>query len=202
MPPMRPPIFGPPRASFFRGPTPFNSSNLFGASMSRGGIPFSAAGAPKQGGGFLASLFGRGGGSGLAQGAGSVAKAAGGGSTLTNFMNSTQKVIAAGERVVPMVRQVQQYGPLIKNLPSMWKIYRGLNSTEPEETTEEKTDIQTESSTIESSSHTNESSTSVNISKKRINESSVLNESSELPEYVSTKPKSDIAKPSVPKLFI
>ena len=203
MPPMRPPIFGPPRASFFRGATPpMGGRGLFGAAMPRGGSPLGAAGASKQGG-FLSSLFGRGGGSGLAQGAGSAAKAASGGSTLTNFMSSTQKVLAAGERVVPMVRQVQQYGPLIKNLPSMWKIYRGLNSNTTEDSNEEATDSQqSESGTIESSSHSSESPSSVISSKNRNDESSEIAISSELPKSSTDKPKASTVKPSVPKLFI
>lgn len=198
MPPMRPPIFGPPRAGFMRGSAPqFNTRGVFGPPMPRGGFPLGAARAPKQGGGFLASLFGRGGGSGLAQGAGTAAKAAGGGSTLTNFMSSTQKVLAAGERVVPMVRQVQQYGPLIKNLPSMWKIYRGLSST----TAEESVDHPVESSKIESSSHY-ETSASVKSSKKTRDESSDTDLSNELPKSSSEKPRAHHVKPSVPKLFI
>ncbi len=199
MPPMRPPIFGPPRAGFMRGSAPqFNTRGFFGPPMPRGGgFPLGAARAPKQSGGFLASLFGRGGGSGLAQqGASTVAKAAGGGSTLSNFMNSTQKVLAAGERVVPMVRQVQQYGPLIKNLPSMWKIYRGLSST----TTEESVEHSAESSKIESSSHY-ETSSSFKSSKKTRDESSHMEVSTELPKSSSEKPRAHV-KPSVPKLFI
>ncbi len=205
MPPMRPPMFGPPRGGlgFMRGSAPqFGARGLFGAPVPRGGIPFraAAASAPKQGGGFLASLFGRGGGSGLAQGAASTAaKAAGGGSTLTNFMSSTQKVLAAGERVVPMVRQVQQYGPLIKNLPSMWKIYRGLNSDTTEDVAEETAEV--ESSVLESSSHT-ESSSSVKSSKKGLEESSEIALPHEQPESSSIKSKASHVKPSVPKLFI
>ena len=204
MPPMRPPIFGPPRANLFRNPASFNTRGLFGAPMARGGIPLGASGVPKQGGGFLASLFGKGGGSGIAQGAaGTAAKAAGGGSTLTNFMSSTQKVLAAGERVVPMVRQVQQYGPLIKNLPSMWKIYRGLNSTTAEEeATDDTADQPTESGTIESSSHTNETSHSVQNSIEREDESSEADILSERSESPSHKTKTNMAKASVPKLFI
>ncbi|OCA86420.1 VrrA/YqfQ family protein [Bacillus sp. FJAT-27986] len=202
MPPMRPPIFGPPRGpGFIRGSAPpqFNTRGLFGPPMPRRGIPFGAASAPKQGGGFLASLFGRGGGSGLAQGAGTAAKAAGGGSTLTNFMNSTQKVLAAGERVVPMVRQVQQYGPLIKNLPSMWKIYRGLNATTAED--QEEAIDQVDLNILESSNHI-ESSASLKSSKKEKNDSSEIDYSHELPGSTIIKSKPQNVKPSLPKLFI
>jgi uncharacterized protein (DUF4415 family) len=30
---------------------------------------------------------------------------------------------------------VQQYGPIVKNLPAMWKLYRGLNAASADEET-------------------------------------------------------------------
>ena len=60
--------------------------------------------------------------------------AAGGGSllkTLTNpssingFLANTQKVLNTAQQVGPMI---QQYGPIVKNLPVMWKLYRGFKN--------------------------------------------------------------------------
>jgi len=56
--------------------------------------------------------------------------------------------------IVPIVRQAQQYGPLIKNLPAMWKIYRGMNadsSSDDEVNTEESTQNETQVKSKESS---------------------------------------------------
>ncbi|WP_187119453.1 VrrA/YqfQ family protein [Bacillus testis] len=53
---------------------------------------------------------------------------------LTNMLNNTQRVLQAADSFAPLV---QQYGPLVKNIPSMWKLFRGLKNTDPEETTQD-----------------------------------------------------------------
>ncbi|MCK1991532.1 hypothetical protein GW626_14395 [Peribacillus muralis] len=45
--------------------------------------------------------------------------------SLNNMLANTQKVLQAAEQFTPMV---QQYGPVIKNLPSMWKVFRSISS--------------------------------------------------------------------------
>ncbi|MDQ0218283.1 hypothetical protein ELQ35_12675 [Peribacillus cavernae] len=47
--------------------------------------------------------------------------------TITTMLANTQKMLTAAERLGPMV---QEYGPLIKNLPAMWKIYRSMKDSE------------------------------------------------------------------------
>lgn len=47
--------------------------------------------------------------------------------SINNMLNNTQKVLQAAEQFTPMV---QQYGPVIKNLPSMWKVFRSISSSE------------------------------------------------------------------------
>ncbi|MBD8069172.1 VrrA/YqfQ family protein [Bacillus sp. PS06] len=53
------------------------------------------------------------------------------------ILGNVQKALHTAESVMPMV---QQYGPLVKNIPSMIKLYRELNSSNSEEdtSTEEK----------------------------------------------------------------
>lgn len=90
------------------------------------------------GGGLLAKILGgsknAGGTAGLlgSRSAGGAASAASGGGflqSLTNpaaingFLNNTQRVLQTANQIGPMV---QQYGPMVKNLPAMWKLYRGL----------------------------------------------------------------------------
>ncbi|MBS4209091.1 VrrA/YqfQ family protein [Bacillus sp. FJAT-50079] len=50
-----------------------------------------------------------------------------------SFLNQTQQVIKTAQQFGPMV---QQYGPLVKNLPAMWKIYRGLKNVDTDPTPE------------------------------------------------------------------
>lgn len=57
-------------------------------------------------------------------------------SSLTTMLANTQKVLSAAEQIGTMV---QQYGPLIKNLPEMWKIYRSMSDTTITTETEDET---------------------------------------------------------------
>jgi hypothetical protein len=94
-----------------------------------------------QGGGLLAKIMGKGGGRGqrspgnglLSAGSGPARAAAGSGggflktltdpATLNGFLTNTQKMLSTAQQFGPMI---QQYGPIVRNLPSMWKLYRGL----------------------------------------------------------------------------
>lgn len=93
----------------------------------------------RQGGGLLSKILGKGsrgqgnGISGLLAGGSAPARGASGGggilktladpSALNGFLSNTQKVLNTAQQFGPMI---QQYGPLVRNLPSMWKLYRGL----------------------------------------------------------------------------
>jgi YqfQ-like protein len=91
------------------------------------------------GGGLLSKLLGKGNQMGAGQSMNATRafgpqNAAGGGSllkTLTNpssingFLVNTQKVLNTAQQVGPMI---QQYGPMVKNLPVMWKLYRGFKN--------------------------------------------------------------------------
>lgn len=93
----------------------------------------------KGSGGLLSKLLGKGNQVGAGQSmnatrAFGTQNAAGGGSllkTLTNpssingFLVNTQKVLNTAQQVGPMI---QQYGPIVKNLPVMWKLYRGFKN--------------------------------------------------------------------------
>ncbi|WP_163101920.1 VrrA/YqfQ family protein [Peribacillus alkalitolerans] len=46
--------------------------------------------------------------------------------SLTTMLTNTQKVLQAVETIGPVV---SQYGPLVKNIPAMWKIYQGLKDS-------------------------------------------------------------------------
>lgn len=64
---------------------------------------------------------------------------------LTSMLNNTQRVLQAAESFTPLV---QQYGPLVKNIPAMWNLFKGLNAEDdttddkqPETKTPEQTNI-------------------------------------------------------------
>ncbi|HWO97991.1 MAG TPA: VrrA/YqfQ family protein [Bacillus sp. (in: firmicutes)] len=54
-------------------------------------------------------------------------------SSISSMMTNVQKVLKAVETVGPMV---QQYGPVVKNIPAMFKIYKALKS---DDTSDEET---------------------------------------------------------------
>jgi hypothetical protein len=162
----------------------------------QGGSPFAQFHYPQQmtgpmmsrnggskGGGLLAKILGRGkqqgGGTG---GIGSMNRAAssgGGGflNTLTNpdalngFLNNTQTVIKTAQQLGPVF---QQYGPLVRNLPSLWKLYKGLK---------DGTDENDHSETDEDESIVSES----NENENSVSESTQM-ESSEDQEFIEINP--------------
>ncbi|MED4038027.1 VrrA/YqfQ family protein [Niallia taxi] len=129
-----------------QGPAPYPYQKQM---MGRGG------GAPARngGGGILSKLLGggKGGDTNSAQrglgatfGAGTRnAAAAGGGGilkTLTNpasingFLANSQKFLSTASQVGPMI---SQYGPMVRNIPAMWKLYKGLSSSSSDSTENE-----------------------------------------------------------------
>lgn len=107
----------------------------------------------RSGGGLLARILGRKnqgmrtGGLGVMQHAGRTASRGGGGlgsilqtlskpEGLSGILNNTQQVIKTAQTIGPMI---QQYGPIVKNLPMMWKLYKGFKDLPSGETTEEDT---------------------------------------------------------------
>ncbi|WP_141431537.1 VrrA/YqfQ family protein [Bacillus sp. 03113] len=90
-------------------------------------------------------------------GGGSILKTLSNPSTLTGFLENTQKVLNTAQQVGPIV---QQYGPMFKNIPAMWRLYKGLKSTlnESEEVADvdEKKDLKTEITADQSNADTPE----------------------------------------------
>lgn len=113
-------------------------------------------------GGLLSRLFGRGGASGgmgirssplgsmqAARGGGGLLQAFSNPSAINGFLTNTQKVLNTASQVGPMI---QQYGPLVRNLPAMWKIYKGFKKAG---NTEDNSKNSLESSSIEESDDKN-----------------------------------------------
>lgn len=64
---------------------------------------------------------------------------------LNTMLNNTQRVLQAAEQFTPMI---QQYGPIVKNIPSLWKLMRAVNSSDNEKAeTEQKESVKKEKPT-------------------------------------------------------
>jgi len=105
-------------------------SGMFGGPY---GIP-PGHGAMRQGGGLLSRLFRRQAGlQGRQAAAAGFSKAAAqgavGGGGLTGFLDQTQQVLKTMQQAGPII---QQYGPMIKNLPAMWRLYKGFRDIKTE----------------------------------------------------------------------
>ncbi|WP_246288922.1 VrrA/YqfQ family protein [Bacillus haikouensis] len=59
---------------------------------------------------------------------------------ISSFLSNTQQVLNAAQQFGPMV---QQYGPMVKNLPALWKLYRGFKDLSADGSNEES-DVQKE----------------------------------------------------------
>lgn len=154
------------------------------------------------GGGLLAKILGRGKQQGGYQGAiPSMERAAAGGGgilkslanpdALNGFLNNTQTVLKTAQQFGPII---QQYGPLVRNLPSLWKLYRGLkdatsensdSETIPSNSDTEDDDQFVEISTSEQENTSNQPLTNSNPKTSEKNQSSLMRD-----------------KRSVPKLYI
>lgn len=99
---------------------------------------------------------------------------------LNSMLNNTQRVLQAAEQFTPMI---QQYGPIVKNLPSLWKIMRAFNSSDNTNDTKNE-----ETKTIPTKTKTT-------VKKQQESSDSVIEEN---PPPRKQKRKSE----SVPKLYI
>lgn len=118
-------------------------------------------------------------------GVGSILQTLSNPNSLTGFLNNTQQVLNSVQSITPMI---QQYGPLVKNIPMMWKLYKGFKDLPTEEQGEEnKSDTQVMSE---------ESAPSPAEPNKRSKKKKVVQ--SESVEEAKTRPNG----PSVPKLYI
>jgi hypothetical protein len=107
--------------------------------------------------------------------------------SITTMLSNTQKILTAAEQLGPMV---QQYGPLFKNLPAMWKMYRSLKDSGDSKASEDETPETAEEESAESEVGTNKSATR---KKKRL---TIQND-----QTVQKKTRQQEA-PSEPKLYI
>ncbi|WP_042355028.1 VrrA/YqfQ family protein [Bacillus rubiinfantis] len=184
----RPPMMGPQR-------------NPFGGLM--GGNQ------PQMGrGGLLSRLFGRATGSGGPAGMmgpfqgmngmmGGVGQTASGGilqslsspGGLSQLLNNTQQIIKTAQTIGPMV---QQYGPLVRNLPALWKLYRGFKDLPDQE---DKENNSTDTKATDESSNTGVN----NVTNKNTQKQTKVKQKS---ETAPSQPAQVKKGTSTPKLYI
>ncbi|VEF47776.1 YqfQ protein [Bacillus freudenreichii] len=128
---------GRPQMGMFGPPGPQRGGGMFGPprmpgpqGMDRGGIlsRLFQRQAPLQAGRSAAGMFSR-----APQASGGLLQGLTNPGNIQSFLNNTQHVLRTAQQIGPMV---QQYGPLVRNLPAMWKLYKGFKDS-PEEKTKE-----------------------------------------------------------------
>ncbi len=55
--------------------------------------------------------------------------------SVNGFLTNTQKMLNTASQFGPMINQ---YGPMVKNIPAMWKMYRGMKDSSESSNSEEK----------------------------------------------------------------
>lgn len=204
-------MFSGPQPPFSRGMPPrFTHQGMGHRGIFSGQRPNMVRGVgPQTGmrGGLLSKLFGKGGASGgmglrsspmgpmqAARGGGGLLQALSNPSTINGFLTNTQKVLNTASQVGPMI---QQYGPLVRNLPAMWKIYKGLKNTG---TSEKNSKDSLESPSYEDS----ENKIGKSEGKKQVQKSTIKKSKTSSKQSLSASPSksSDDKGKSVPKLYI
>nr|WP_263325702.1 YqfQ family protein [Neobacillus sp. Marseille-Q6967] len=102
---------------------------------------------------------------------------------VSGFLNNTQQVLKTAQSIGPMI---QQYGPIVKNLPAMWRLYKGLKDAPSEE--EGTIDNEADSPVVEDQSPQEEKKNRKKTRKTNQNETIKENKQSH--------------RTSVPKLYI
>lgn len=170
-----------------------------------GGMPPRGMRGPTRnsGGGLLSKLLGKGKSQGAQAGmqmfgnaSRSAAPAAGGGllksladpTAITGFLNNTQRVLNTAQQIGPMV---QQYGPIVKNLPAMWKLYRGLNAASTDEETKDDGGIESANDEPKSEGKS-----------KRKRSTSLSTEDDSLSIEIDEKVSPILQGKSVPKIYV
>jgi hypothetical protein len=189
------------------GPTRQGHSPFGGSFMGPGGPshprmnPLMGARQPARQGGILARILGKGQGAagfpsfgGSTQGATRAAGSGGGllnaltnPSSINGFLNNTQQVLKTAQQVGPMI---QQYGPLVKNLPAMWKLYRGLK------------DIPNEEEEQEVDSTANESKPSTDKNRENKSTAKPKRRTTSTTSKAEESKRKTVTRNSTPKLFI
>lgn len=101
-------------------------------------------GAPEGGGGLLEQFTRSAADAGMdrsPQAAGGILQGLMNPGNIGSFLTNTQQVLQTAQQLGPMV---SQYGPMVKNIPALWKLYRGLKDLPGDEETKEEAEVSAE----------------------------------------------------------
>ncbi|WP_102707098.1 VrrA/YqfQ family protein [Terribacillus saccharophilus] len=116
-----------------------------------------------------------------------------GGVSLLDMLNHTQSALRAAESFMPMV---QEYGPMVKNLPSMFKMMKALkdiNFDEDDEETASETEAKYENQDKDKSEEGNKSLTPI---------STPISKEEKAPPQQKLKKSGSGSGKSLPKMYI
>ncbi|TDL35476.1 hypothetical protein E2R51_02055 [Jeotgalibacillus sp. S-D1] len=117
----------------------------------------------------IASLLGGSQGTGASGVAGALSM-----ENIQRWVGGTQQMIQTAQQALPMI---QQYGPLVRNFPAMWKLYRSLKSDDTEKDDSVDNSVSAE-------------------------EDSIISDKVSSDDPVHTEPKPVRQKDSVPRLYV
>ncbi|MBS4217131.1 hypothetical protein KHA96_02245 [Bacillus sp. FJAT-49711] len=162
------------------GPNARGGANMLGRLFQRQGTGSMAARAPQ-----AANMFSRG------VGQTSMLQGLTNPGSINSFLSNTQNVLNTARQIGPLV---QQYGPVVRNLPAMWRLYKGFKSI-PAGDSEDDAKAKTEETKTESvkTNHESAKKTTANISKSVDEQKKSVNRS-----VATSRQKGE----SVPKLYI
>lgn len=112
---------------------------------------------------------------------GFLSRVLGGDTSITGIIGNMQRAVQTAQQVTPMI---QQYGPIVKNLPSLYKIFKEVNIDDPQETKK---------------ASKNENTVQTPIKEKRSRKKIINNDDSELMQIQERNVLNDSPKP---KLFM
>ncbi|AIE60767.1 VrrA/YqfQ family protein [Bacillus methanolicus] len=122
-----------------------------------------------------------------APGGSSILKTLSNPQAVNGFLNNTQQVLKAAQSIGPII---QQYGPIAKNLPAMWKLYRGFKNA--------KTDTETsDHESVDQTTNKDTEKSTENKSQKRVKKKKTSSKKEK-----ASSAKRQQKKESVPKLYI
>ncbi|WP_262372479.1 YqfQ family protein [Sutcliffiella horikoshii] len=188
------------------------SSPFMGGGAGRGMGLLGGGNSGGGGGGLLAKLFGRTGARSIGNmgGLGQLANTGAGGglsqlanagtlqqlinpNNLTGMLGNVQKALKMAEGVVPMV---QQYGPLVRNMPAMLKLYNELKNVDDDDDTDNDNELTDEAKTEDVESESASASAAKSNTKKKVKKAK------KKPTSTEPEEKEKPAGSSAPKLYI
>jgi len=112
---------------------------------------------------------------------GFLSRVLGGDTSITGIIGNMQRAVQTAQQVTPMI---QQYGPIVKNLPSLYKIFKEVNIDDPQETKK---------------AAKNENTVQEPTKVKRSRKKTIITDDRELMQIQESKVRNDSPKP---KLFL